>query len=88
MILELVSMSEEPFGLPDWIFVLAVILLSIGFLIAIILSWIYDIHPEGGIEKTKPAHKLKEVDKPVASKSWKIGNYISLSVQNVSNCCF
>jgi TolB-like protein/lipopolysaccharide biosynthesis regulator YciM len=73
-------MSEEPFGLPDWIFVLAVILLSIGFLIAIILSWIYDINPERGVVKTEPAHKVKDEDIPKSSNSWKIASYISFVV--------
>jgi len=80
VILELVSMSEEPFGLPDWTFVLAAVLLSIGFFIAIILSWIYDIHPEGGMVKTKPAHKVKDEDSHKSSSNWKIASYISFIV--------
>ena len=64
VILELVSMSEEPFGLPDWTFVLAVILLSIGFIISVIISWIYDIHPEGGMVKTEAADQVKVEDIP------------------------
>jgi TolB-like protein/Tfp pilus assembly protein PilF len=80
VILELVSMSEEPFGLPEWTFVLAVILLSIGFLIAIILSWIYDIHPEEGVVKTEPADKVAKQDIPKSSNSWKIASYISFVV--------
>jgi len=80
VILELVSMSEEPFGLPEWTFVLAVILLFIGLLIAIILSWIYDIHPEGGVVRTEPAHKAKAEDNPKSSNSWKIASYISFVV--------
>jgi TolB-like protein len=80
VILELVSMSEEPFGLPEWTFVLAVILLSIGFLIAIILSWIYDIHPEGGMVKTEPVDKVSAEEIPKSSNSWKIASYISFVV--------
>jgi len=80
VILELVSMSEDPFGLPEWTFVLAVILLSIGFLIAIILSWIYDIHPEGGVVKTESVDKVKHEDIPKSSNSWKIASYISFMV--------
>lgn len=80
VILELVSMSEEPFGLPEWTFVLAVILLSIGFIISIIISWIYDIHPEGGIVKTEHAEKMKTGDIPKSSRSWKVASYISFVV--------
>ena len=32
------------------------------FIITVIVSWIYDIHPEGGVVKTKPAHKVKAED--------------------------
>jgi len=80
VILELVSMSEEPFGLPDWTFILAMILLSIGFIIAIILSWIYDIHPDEGMVKTEPAEKVKAEEIPRSSNSWKIASYISFVV--------
>jgi TolB-like protein/lipopolysaccharide biosynthesis regulator YciM len=80
VILELVSMSAEPFGLPEWTFVLSVILLSIGFIIAIIISWIYDIHPEGGMVITEPADKVKVAEIPKSSNSWKIASYISFVV--------
>ncbi len=73
-------MSEEPFGLPDWTFVLAVVLLSIGFIIAVILSWIYDIHPEEGIVKTESAEKEIAEDVVTSSSRWKIATYISLVV--------
>ncbi|HDS06580.1 MAG TPA: hypothetical protein ENO05_03040, partial [Bacteroides sp.] len=39
-------------GLPDWTVTLLIILLIAGFPIAIILSWIFDVTPEG-IEKTE-----------------------------------
>ena len=79
VILELVSIVAEPFGLPDWTIKLVFVLLCIGFIISIILSWIYDITPEG-VEKTKPVHRFTEVDKPVSSRSWKIASYISFVV--------
>jgi TolB-like protein len=47
--------------------------------IAVILSWIFDIGPEG-IEKTKPASKLKSDDKLTVSNSWKIASYLSFVV--------
>jgi TolB-like protein/tetratricopeptide (TPR) repeat protein len=80
VILELVDMITEPFGLPSWTFKLAVVFLSMGFIVAIILSWIYDIHSEGGIIKTEPAHKVKAEDTPKSSNSWKIASYISFVV--------
>ena len=63
VILELVSIIVEPLRLPEWTLPLIIVLLCVGFIIAVILSWIYDIHPEGGIVKTEPAHKVKEEGK-------------------------
>jgi len=39
-------------GLPDWTVTLLIVLLIAGFPIAVILSWIFDVTPEG-IEKTE-----------------------------------
>jgi hypothetical protein len=80
VILELVDMSTESFGLPGWSFILAVVLLAIGFIIAIILSWIYDIHPEGGMVKTEPADKDRTAEVHKTSNNWKIASYISFAV--------
>jgi adenylate cyclase len=77
VILELVDIITEPFGLPDWTMILVVVLLTVGFIIAVILSWIYDIHPEGGIVKTEPADKVKQAVEPKSSNSWRIASYIS-----------
>ena len=39
------------FGAPDWVIQTIIIIMAIGLPIWIIISWIYDISPEG-IEKT------------------------------------
>jgi TolB-like protein/lipoprotein NlpI len=80
VILELTDIVAPSLGLPDWTLNFIIILLCIGLVIAIILSWIYDIHPEGVIVKTEPAHKVKEEDKLVSSNSWKVASYISFVV--------
>ncbi len=78
-ILEVVSIIVEPLRLPEWTLPFIIVLLCVGFIIAVILSWIYDIHPEGGIVKTEPSNKVKEdVTKP--SNSWRIASYISFVV--------
>lgn len=81
VLLELVDIIAEPFGLPDWTLKLVVVLLSIGFVIAVILSWIYDITPEG-VEKTKPVSKETEPKKeqPSSTMGWKVATYTSLVV--------
>jgi hypothetical protein len=80
VILELVDILAPSLRLPDWTLNLVLILLCVGFIIAAILSWIYDIHPEEGIVKTEPAHKVKAKAIPKSSNSWKIASYISFVV--------
>ena len=81
VILELVSIIEEPLQLPDWTLELVIVLLCIGFIIAVILSWVYDITPEG-IEKTKPVHEITEKvsEKSSQLKAWKFATIISVVV--------
>ena len=45
VILELVSIVQEPLNLPEWTLSMLIVVLSIGFILSIILSWIYDISP-------------------------------------------
>ena len=59
VIIELINNITEPLRLPDWTPTLVIVLLAIGFPIVIIFSWIYDIHPEGGMVKTEPSEKVK-----------------------------
>lgn len=80
VILSLVDMVREPFELPNWSFKLILLILSVGLIIAVIISWIYDIHPEGGMVKTEPADKIKPEEIPESSKGWKIASYVSFVV--------
>ena len=59
IIMEAADIMLPRLGLPDWIVTLIIILLIIGFPVAVILSWIYDFTPEGW-EKTKPAEAKEE----------------------------
>ena len=77
VILQLVEILAPSLRLPEWTMNFILVILIVGFILAIILSWIYDIHPEGGIIKTKPAHEVKPKVEPKASISWKVASYIS-----------
>ncbi|KPJ98603.1 MAG: hypothetical protein AMJ60_07695 [Desulfobacterales bacterium SG8_35] len=57
VILELTDIVAEPLKLPSWLLPVVIVLLAVGFIIAIILSWIYDIQPEGGLIKTESTEK-------------------------------
>ena len=69
---ELVDIIEDPLLLPEWTLTLVIVLLAIGFPIAIIFSWIFDVTPEG-IVKTEPAKvaKEKEVEAKPAKRKLK-----------------
>jgi len=80
VILELVSIITEPLLLPEWTLALVIVLLCIGFVITVILSWVYDITPEG-IEKTKPVKKITGTPTRAAGSTfWKIATYFSLAI--------
>ena len=79
-ILELVSNISEPFGLPEWTLKLVFVILVIGLILAVILSWIYDIHPGEGVIKTEPSKADKVGEKTPASTGWKVATYLSLAV--------
>jgi len=80
VILQLVEILAPSLRLPEWTMNFILVLLIVGFLIAVILSWIYDIHPEGGIVKTEPTTDVRAEPVPSSSKSWKIATYISFIV--------
>jgi len=81
VLLELVDIVAEPFGLPDWTLKLVFVLLCIGLVVSVILSWVYDFTPEG-VRKTKPAGRQahQEIEKHKETKGWKIVSYISFAV--------
>ncbi len=80
VILELLSIIIEPLRLLEWTLQFTIVFLCIGFIIAVILSWINDVHPEGGIVKTEPVHKIKEEDISQSTNNWKIATYVSFVV--------
>ena len=81
VLLELVSIIAEPFGLPDWTLKLVFIILCIGFVISIILSWFYDFTPDG-LERIKPIDTADDLipEKPSQLLAWKITSYISIVI--------
>jgi len=80
VILELTDIVSPSLGLPQWTLNLVIILLGVGFLIAVILSWIYDVNPEGGLERTISATKSSGHEKKSKSNGWRIASYLSLVV--------
>jgi TolB-like protein/Tfp pilus assembly protein PilF len=47
VIIQIVDVVNEPLSLPDWFDTVAILIVAIGFPIAVILSWAFDLTPEG-----------------------------------------
>ena len=79
VLIQLINNLAEPLNLPPKLFIIVLIVLVVGFPLAIILSWIYDVTSEG-VEKTKPIEELKEGEKTGIPNAWKIATYVSFIV--------
>ena len=81
LILELVSIIAEPFGLPGWSLKFVFIILCIGLVFSLILSWFYDFTSDG-LERIKPAEEINEVPDEKSSQLivWKVATYISIAI--------
>jgi TolB-like protein/Tfp pilus assembly protein PilF len=78
VILQLVDIVAEPLRLPIATRALVIVLLCIGFVIAVFLSWVYDLTP-AGIRKTKTVSTIKPINHtpPLTSRGWKVATYTS-----------
>lgn len=59
VIIEVVNNIIDPLGLPPWLPTVVILLLIIGFPVAAILSWLFDITPEG-VVKTESIENAAE----------------------------
>ena len=79
VMIELINNVYEPLKLPEWTPTLIIILLAVGFPIALIFSWIFDVTPEG-IQKTPPAFKTPSNKNHNVSSGWKIATYLGVVI--------
>ena len=79
VIIELINNLAEPLNFPPNLATIVIIVLAVGFPLAIILSWLYDVTAEG-VGKTKPLEEAKEGEKTVIPNAWKIATYVSFIV--------
>jgi TolB-like protein len=79
VIIELVGNLTEPLNLPTSLSTIVIVVLAVGFPLAIILSWIYDLTGEG-IRKTRPIDEIQEEQAVKAPNAWKIATYVSFVV--------
>jgi tetratricopeptide (TPR) repeat protein len=63
VIIELINNVVDPLSLPVWLPTVVILLLIIGFPITAILSWIFDLTPEG-VKKTESLEESAEDQEP------------------------
>lgn len=78
LLAQIASLVTNSFEAPPWVMKLIIIALIIGFPIAIILGWIYDMTPQG-IIKTKP-EELENNQVPKSKKSIILNLFLSAIV--------
>ena len=66
VLIELTNNVAEPLNLPEWTPTLVILLLVVGFPITVILSWIFDVTPEG-VRKTEPKEEISD-RKPIVKE--------------------
>ena len=79
VIIELINNLADTLKFPPNLLTIVVIALAVGFPLAIVLSWLYDLTSEG-IEKTKPLEELKEGEKTTVPNAWRIATIVSFVV--------
>jgi len=79
VILQLADILQGGLSLPEWIMTLIIIIIAIGFPIAAIFSWFFDITPDG-IEKTRRLNGKRRDKLEVQLKKWKGTTMISFIV--------
>ena len=76
VIIELINNLADPLNLPSNLLTIVVIILAVGFPLAIILSWLYDLTSKG-FEKTKQLSEIGDEETIVVPNAWKIATWIS-----------
>ncbi|TDJ31382.1 MAG: hypothetical protein E2O56_07215 [Gammaproteobacteria bacterium] len=79
LILQIADVLLERFGVPDWGFRFITILLALGFPVAVIFSWVYEITPDG-IRKEKDI----EHDESITGQTARKLNYMLVGLMVVA----
>jgi len=78
-ILQIEPVLESALTLPSWTSTIVITFLAVGFPVAVIFSWFFDITP-GGIEKTKPLRVSERHKMESELKRWRGITLVSLIV--------
>ena len=67
LIIQIITSISEPLSLPDWFDTAIIILVLIGFPIALIFAWAFEMTPEG-LKKTKQVDKTESISSSTGKK--------------------
>ena len=76
LIMQVAGLTFEGFGVPIWAFRFVVIMLWLFFPVALIITWAFELTPEG-IKTTKSARE-SQGDEPVSKKVQRKRNWMAL----------
>ncbi len=67
LVLQIADIVFPALGLPEWTIALIVVLLAIGFIPALIVSWVYELTPEG-LKRESEVDHTRSVTRPAGRK--------------------
>lgn len=79
VIIELINNLAEPLNLPDNLLLIAVLILAVGFPMAVILSWLFDLTSRG-VERTRPLDEEVADQATTVPNAWKISTVVSFMI--------
>ena len=68
LVIQIATQVFPVFNLPNWATQLVVLLILLGFPIALVLTWAFEMTPEG-VRRTEPAHSPEAASRPAAGRS-------------------
>ncbi len=79
LIIQIVTVVEEPLSIPDWVDTVVILFVGLGFPLALVFAWAFEITPEG-------LRKTQEVDaeESITPKTGKKLNSIIIAVLSVA----
>ena len=66
LLIQIVDVLNDPLNLPSWLDTVVVVLLAVGFPVAVILAWAFDLTP-GGVVRTPASDVDTETGAPVSA---------------------
>lgn len=79
LIIQIVTVIEAPLNIPDWFDTVVIVLVGIGFPLALIFAWAFELTPEG-LKKSKEV----EITESVTNRTGKKLNGIIISVLSIA----